>query len=610
MKETTKTSIFLAIAVLLVILAIATRPVTSPMTSDDLVGKPLFPKFDDPLGIKSLEITRVGSLGQRFAFKVAESGGVWTIPSHENYPADAKDRMPKIAEALTGLTVIQVADAMTESKNLTADHALYGVLDPSVDTGGPSDGMGMRVTVTGPADDVWVDMIIGKAVESPRAVDGLEQPEQLRYVRVAGEPAVYVVALEADRFSTRFEDWIEKNLLDISSFDIKQVFINEYSIDTNSMTPTFLGDVTLLYNADATGAEKWKLDKMMGFRGRGHEYFQQPFPEGEELNVELLDAMVFALNDLKIVDVVRKPEKLRDAILNEASLEQLAADRSLASSGFNIVQMQDLKGDRTKTKVELLSANGDFRITMDNGAVYVLRFGEAASLAVGDDGDGKTNEENIGMNRYLFIMAEFDEASIPKPEPKPPVDVPADADDTKKEEIAKQNEEIEKQNRRALDDYETTLKEGREQAAKLNARFAPWYYVISEEVYKKIHLSRKTIFQPIKPAEAEGAGGDATLDIPNIPGLPTPPPQESAESAAPASDSPTPVESTPVTTPQTETTGKTSTEQSAEQKPADTEKEPEKPTESQPADPAKEPSAPPTPPEAPADNAKTDSPET
>ncbi|MDR3110746.1 MAG: DUF4340 domain-containing protein, partial [Planctomycetaceae bacterium] len=254
MKETTKTSIFLALAVLLAVLAVFTRPVAREMSSRDMVNKPLFPKFNDPLGIKSLEITKVGSLGQQLSFKIAETAGVWTIPTHEYYPADAKDRMPQVAEALTDLTVIEVANDFANSKDVEADQAMYGVLDPSSDKGGPSDGMGTRVKVTGQNDEVWVDMIIGKEVESPNSPDDSDgAPKRLRYVRVADEQAVYVVAIELDRFSTRFEDWIEKNLLDISSFDIKQVFIDEYSLDMLKRQPTFLGDIPLDYSADATG---------------------------------------------------------------------------------------------------------------------------------------------------------------------------------------------------------------------------------------------------------------------------------------------------------------------------------------------------------------------
>ncbi|MDR3110487.1 MAG: hypothetical protein LBU65_12515, partial [Planctomycetaceae bacterium] len=263
--------------------------------------------------------------------------------------------------------------------------------------------------------------------------------------------------------------------------------------------------------------------KLMSFRGENFEYFQQDIPAGEELNAELLDAMVFALNDLKIVDVVRKPDKLRDAIRERASLEKLALDTSLASSGFNIVQMPDIKVDKSKLKVELLSANGDFRITLKNGVVYVLRFGDAASMAVGDDGDGKTNEENIGMNRYLFIMSEFDEEAIPKPELRKPSELPADADDAMKADFAKMNEEIEKQNKRADDEYEATIKEGRDRAAKLNERFSSWYYVISEEVYKKIHLDRKSVFKPIKADEKTKDKPLADpLAIPEIPEIQLP----------------------------------------------------------------------------------------
>jgi hypothetical protein len=45
--------------------------------------------------------------------------------------------------------------------------------------------------------------------------------------------------------------------------------------------------------------------------------------------------------------------------------------------------------------------------------------------------------------------------------------------------------------------------------AELNARFADWYYVISEDVYKKIHLGRNDIVKEASTASQEGFGVDA-----------------------------------------------------------------------------------------------------
>ncbi|MCA9201312.1 MAG: hypothetical protein KDA87_27415, partial [Planctomycetales bacterium] len=43
---------------------------------------------------------------------------------------------------------------------------------------------------------------------------------------------------------------------------------------------------------------------------------------------------------------------------------------------------------------------------------------------------------------------------------------------------------------------------------QVNYRFADWYYVISEDVYKKIHLTKSDIIKVSEEAEKEGFGVD------------------------------------------------------------------------------------------------------
>ena len=64
-------------------------------------------------------------------------------------------------------------------------------------------------------------MIVGKEVP--------EQPD-LRYVRKAGESEIYIVAAKTDKLSTKFEDWIEPNLLKINTLDLKDVLIHDYAV--------------------------------------------------------------------------------------------------------------------------------------------------------------------------------------------------------------------------------------------------------------------------------------------------------------------------------------------------------------------------------------------
>ncbi|HEY3392936.1 MAG TPA: hypothetical protein VGK58_09530, partial [Lacipirellulaceae bacterium] len=92
---------------------------------------------------------------------------------------------------------------------------------------------------------------------------------------------------------------------------------------------------------------------------------------------------------------------------------------------------------------------------------------------------------------------------------------------------------IEQENRRKLDEYQETLKKGRENVKELNLRFGDWYFVVSDEVFKKIRLGRKDVVKKKekKDQSATGTNGqpasisedparDASDDATAIPGLP------------------------------------------------------------------------------------------
>ena len=57
-------------------------------------------------------------------FKVQLSNGLWSIPSHDGYPADARDHMSKAAGLFIGLKKESIRSDRVE------DHAAFGVLDP------------------------------------------------------------------------------------------------------------------------------------------------------------------------------------------------------------------------------------------------------------------------------------------------------------------------------------------------------------------------------------------------------------------------------------------------------------------------------------------------
>ncbi len=80
------------------------------------------------------------------------------------------------------------------------------------------------------------------------------------------------------------------------------------------------------------------------------------------------------------------------------------------------------------------------------------------------------------------------------------------ADEEKARDAERQR--IEAENKRKTDDYNAAIKKGKERAKQLNDRFADWYYYISEDDYKKVHVGRAEIVK--KKAAPEGAAAPST----------------------------------------------------------------------------------------------------
>ncbi|MDR1963026.1 MAG: DUF4340 domain-containing protein [Planctomycetaceae bacterium] len=545
MTETTKTLIFFILAVLLLGVAVLTRPVVREIKMEEMVGKPLFPKFTDPLAVKKLEIVRQNAAGDTDEFRIAEVNGVWSIPSHDNYPADAKDQMGKVAESLVDLTVLDVVASQAEGNDTTSLHTMYGVIDPTSENASLGEGIGIKVTLGGAGEEKFVDLIVGKEVDAKEKKNPEDpaEPAKLRYVRVADQFPVYIVEVDPNRFSTNFDQWIEKNLLDISTFDVKEIFVDEYSYKIElEMTqrgprevivPTFSGDITFGYDGSASGPEKWNLKKWMGFRGTKYEYYERKMKPDEELNTETLDGMISALNDLKIVSVTKKPSVLATALRDGKPFKELAetSDTSLKKSGFCLVPMPDLKGG-TRERIQLLSNEGDIQIRMKDGIRYNLRFGDLTGTESEITGDTENKPEasgktpTMGANRYLFVTAEFDESMIPAPEIKPLPEIPDGLNPNQTETVNKEKEQIEKSNQREQERYDKAIEDGKKRAEKLTDRFADWYYVISEDVYKKIHLTQSNVFREKKKEpdheheEDHGHQHEVTApQLPNLPGM-------------------------------------------------------------------------------------------
>ena len=416
MNELNKTLIFCAVAAVLSAASVIVDPGTiTPEIFDDQ-GEPFFTDFTDALAPKAVEVVDYSAAtATARPLKVEFKDNKWTVPSHHNYPADAEDRLAKTSAALMELRRdITVSDRIE-------DHSEYGVVDPLDQKVTSLAGRGKRVTLRDENGDVLADFVVGRKVEGKPGY---------RYMRVPSQRRTYAVKTDAD-VSAEFKDWIETDLLKLSTFDIRKVSINSYSINERRGT---------LENAERLTLTKEDGKWTMSGRGSPKE--------------TKTTALASALDNLRIVDVQPKPANLTRDLKTRQGI-QLAMDSvmSLRQKGFFITP-----------NGQLFSNEGEIIVETANGLQYTLRFGEIAAGGTGAAGGGEASSEDEAKpaeeeRRYLFITVNHSDAR------------------------AKQY---------AGEDKEPDEK-GKDLARELQNRYADWYYVISGADFKNLRPRRRDL---------------------------------------------------------------------------------------------------------------------
>ncbi|GAC1469961.1 MAG: hypothetical protein NVSMB9_14450 [Isosphaeraceae bacterium] len=477
-RDVQKTLTFVVIAMLLTGAAILKVPDRSAKTEDfNDQGMKFFPEFVDPFACTDLEVVEYdNSIASARQFKVLFKNNRWVIPSHHNYPADAKDRLAKTAAGVMDLTKDTIRSDRAE------DHEALGVIDP-LDLKASLKGRGKRVTLRDSSEKVLADFIIGNEVR--------ERSGQ-RYVRDPKSKRTYGVNVKAD-LSTRFSDWIETNLLKLDSARIRSVKFDNHKVDPEQRR-IIPGDVFTIERKESSSP--WTLVGGL--------------PSGTEVHADKTSGLSTALADLKIVGVRPKPEGLsRDLKLsssNEIKPNTTAELQSLISKGFY------------PTREGIFSNQGDVIVSTDEGAVYTLRFGEVVfssgeQLEAGGKDEGKktsSKAEGTTESRYLMVTVAFDPKLIPQPEkPSEALSIPDDPfqkgkDDPKR--IADEKQAKEKADREKAD-RDRKVSEGEKKVKALSDRFADWYYVTPGDSFRAIALDRATLIGPKQEKPMKDAGG-------------------------------------------------------------------------------------------------------
>ncbi len=430
-------------------------------------------------------------------FEVNQSQGIWVIPSHFNYPADGGTRVGKTSGGVRNVTFGRLVTS--DSKQ----HESLGVVDPmSADS--KLKGRGKRVLLKDSTNGVLVDVIIGKNVPES---DGLS------FVRDADQVEVYTAKVDGD-ISTKFIDWVETDLMKLKAEDIRSIAVADYSVNEQTSA---LEERSLTRFARTSASADW---------------LSAQTPAEKRVFKDTVDKILNQATSLRLTGV------------RKFDLQVLLGSGFFPSDSPQLLARPDALKVAIGGKTYALFGNeGAVDFTTKDGLRYSLLFGEVSvedeekppseikKGAAKDTKDAKAPA--TGHNRYMSVYVQYDPsadedaqmAKIEAEAKKAEADKLAAADPTKPKPADKPAEA-------------PKVPPGKQRAAKAQARFSQFFYVISDDNFKSLRPALAQLFEA-KPAEKPAdkpVDGAAVPPAPGIPGAaPAPVP---AAPAAPAPAAP------------------------------------------------------------------------
>ncbi len=376
MSEIKRTLTFAGVAVLVGVVAAVSAPRRSAPDALFDVGDRFFPEFNDAQQAGTLEVIQWDdATGSALPFAVTNRGGLWTIPSHHDYPADGAERLSSAAAE-----IISLVKEDFRSDNIS-DHEALGVIDPLDEAETGLEGRGTRITFKGSGEEVLADLVIGNEIP--------ERPGS-RFVRVPNQKRVYTARFGAE-ISTAFEDWIETNLLEVERDQVNHIVLNEYFLNEQTRQVVRRGEFIL----DQVAQDQWTANRV---------------PSGKEVDFVQANLLVGAILEMKIAGVRPKPSGMT------GNLRDAALAGRITKSDIDVLVR---RGFYPATDGGLLSNEGELLVRTTEGVLYTLRFGEIVygrgeAVVVGDESSDEQGTE-AAENRYVFITAEFDPTALPEP---------------------------------------------------------------------------------------------------------------------------------------------------------------------------------------------------
>jgi len=555
MNELVKTSIFVALAAVALVSAWLVQPSVPAGDSADDLGGPFFPDFTDPLAATGLEIVSFDEdTGEVRRFQVARQNGAWVIPSHHNYAADAQRQMADAASAVIGLSKLSI-----ESDD-RATHNTFGVIDPQNASTGDT-GVGTLVRLSDKDKNILLELIVGKQVEDAPGVRYARVPGQDRVyttqISIDNLSTDFVDWVERDFLDLDAFN-IRQVMLDDHRIDEAQGVIIPGEILTLSYDPNADEPWSLAGGlAEGLELDESKLDAMRSALDDLEIINVEPKPavlaenlrQGREIIAGLTEQQATQIA-VSLVDKgfvpARDPDSPPSAPQYRVYSNQGQIFVGMADGVEYILRFGEIADEPASAAPAGEAPGGGVAAESQANSRYIYvvaqvntelltkpqlepapevptleeirqrlqeedKNDDAPPTAPGDEaaednstprGVPEAAEAEGGENEPASEGEAADETGGQNDQNDAESDLDARAQ-AELESLQQQAQQVENSNAQLQADYEDRIARARERVAQLNRRFADWYYVISDAVYREIKLTRGDIVQKKEPTEAE-----------------------------------------------------------------------------------------------------------
>ncbi|MEM7783560.1 MAG: DUF4340 domain-containing protein [Planctomycetota bacterium] len=450
-------------------------PWPTPVQKSASVGKPLFEDYDTS-SVRTMRISQYDDdKGQLDGIVLRRRGQKWVIPSQKEYLANNVAQFTASANSLNERVVLE------ERTENVSDHLEYGVVDPADfrKSNDPS-ALGQKIVLEDRQKRTIASLIVG------RRVDEKNPQETRRFVRIPGQPTVYVCEFDIRSMNTDFRAWVDPNLFQLdTTTPFNKIQIEDYRLDPKTLQYTqknYRVDLRINDELRNFGIKTLEVEGTLGT--------WQPAQFTRQMSVPFQTLLPQQLPNVQFSEVERKSSELAELFRNQSADANAITLNKLNALGF---KYQGFKNDA----YQFDSAGGEITVETKDGV--------RVTMYVGGISANSAKTEILQVSRYAIMVAGLDESVVDMPtRPK----------------LSGNPEEAEKQNKAYLREVEARknqLKTAAIRASEFNQQFADWIYIIPENIIANLRpeLDLTNVQLASNPESRSGGNnpaGDKTSD--------------------------------------------------------------------------------------------------